>query len=86
MSEIVVASGTTIVDAISKAWPELSRSEARRLIAQSAVRIDEKKVTSHEMLLEKDVEADNAAGSDVAHPAGLVLRVGRRRFAKVLFR
>ena len=59
-----------LVDLISKAGLASSNSEARRLITQGAVSID------GEVL--KDFEAQ------VLPPDGAVLKVGKRRFAKIL--
>jgi tyrosyl-tRNA synthetase len=71
MPEVAVAAGTGIVDAIIAANIARSRSEARRLIEQGGVYLDGERVQSAEELV-------TPAGG------GSVLRVGRRRYARLI--
>ena len=70
MPEIAVAAGpVNIVALVSAAGFAKSTSDARRLVAQSAVSIDGEKIS--------DIKAEvNAAD-------GKVLKVGKRRFGKI---
>ncbi|MHC4715514.1 MAG: tyrosine--tRNA ligase [Planctomycetota bacterium] len=73
MPEIVLAAGEIgIVDLVVKAGFAASNSEARRLVKQSAVSIDGEKIT--------DINAT------VAPVDGQILRVGKRRFGKMVVR
>lgn len=64
------ASGTiNIVELIDKADKNISKSEARRLIEQGAVSLDEVKIEKND----KDVEVKS----------GMVLKVGKRRYWKI---
>jgi len=70
MPEIALPAGkVALVDLIVTAGFAKSKSEARRLIEQNAVSLDGEKVT--------------AIDAEVDPPAGAVLRVGRRRFARI---
>ncbi|MCK4231778.1 tyrosine--tRNA ligase, partial [candidate division WOR-3 bacterium] len=68
--EIAVASGTKLVDVIADNDLASSKTDARRLIKQGAVSLDGEKV--------EDIEHTLSLDSPV------VLRVGKRRFAKLL--
>ena len=71
MPEFRVAAGTGILEAILAAGMAQSRSEARRLVEQGGVYLDGERVS--------EAEAQVALGR-----APQVLRVGRRRFARIL--
>jgi tyrosyl-tRNA synthetase len=71
MPEVRIAGGATVVDAIITANLARSRSEARRLVEQGGVYLDGDRVE------ELDAPIAFANGSRV-------LRVGRRRFARLL--
>jgi tyrosyl-tRNA synthetase len=58
-----------VVDLLVRAGLAASKSEARRLVTQGGVSLDGKRVR----------EAD----AEVSPADGLVLRVGRRRFARI---
>ena len=69
--EISVPRGTmNIVDLVYAAGFAKSKSDARRLVTQSAVSIDDKKIT--------DIEAEIELSS------GAILKVGKRRFGKIV--
>jgi len=71
MPKITVTAGpVNIVDLVTAAGFTKSKSEARRLVTQSAVSIDDEKIT--------DVDAA------VTPQTGQVLRVGKRRFGKLV--
>lgn len=70
MAEIAVVSGARLVDLMASEGLASSKSEARRLIQQGAVSIDGEKVT--------DVDFEVSIQS----PA--VLKVGKRRFARLI--
>jgi len=70
MPEIKVASGTKLVDVIAANDLASSKTDARRLIKQGAVSLDGEKV--------EDIEHTLFLDSPV------VLKVGKRRFAKLL--
>ena len=71
MPDLAVAGGSvSIVALVVSAGFAKSKSDARRLVRQNAVSIDGRKVT--------DVEAE------VQPATGQVLRVGRRRFARIV--
>jgi tyrosyl-tRNA synthetase len=71
MPEVRIAGGATVVDAIITANLARSRSEARRLVEQGGVYLDGDRV--------EELDAP------IAFPNGSrVLRVGRRRFARLL--
>jgi len=70
MPEIALPGGKiNIVELVTLAGFAQSKSEARRLITQKAVSIDQEKVT--------DVDAE------VSPKAGAILRVGKRRFGRI---
>ena len=70
MPEVAIAAGpVNIVDLIMAAGFAASKSEARRLVTQNAVSLDEAKIA--------DVDAA------VTPAAGAVLRVGKRRFGRI---
>jgi len=71
MPEFRMAAGTGIIDAILGAGMAQSRSEARRLVEQGGVYIDGDRAES--------LETQVALGRDPQ-----VLRVGRRRFARIV--
>ncbi|MHB0874927.1 MAG: tyrosine--tRNA ligase [Anaerolineae bacterium] len=71
MPEVSVATGATVVDAIVAAGIARSRSEARRLVEQGGVYLAGERVQSLEQAV-----APAAGGS--------VLRVGRRRYARLM--
>ncbi len=68
MAEYKLQKGQTILDVLQDSGLTKSRSDARRLIEQSAVRLDEKKLV--------DPHAD--------FPGKGVLQVGKRRFIKII--
>jgi len=71
MPDIAVKSDSmNIVELICHAGFAASRSEARRLVTQNAVSLDERKITSFE--------------TPVQLKSGMILRVGRRRFARIV--
>jgi tyrosyl-tRNA synthetase len=71
MPEVKISGGNiNIVDLIIKAQFAASKSEARRLVEQKAVSIDDESVTD--------------VGAMVEPKAGAVLRVGKRRFGKIV--
>lgn len=70
MGEITVPRGKmSIVELIHAAGFAKSKSDARRLVAQNAVSIDDEKIS--------DIDAQ------IEPKSGAVLRVGKRRFAKI---
>jgi len=70
MPELAIgADGVGIVELIVRAGFASSNGEARRLITQNAVSLDGEKVTD--------------AHAHVTPPAGAVLKVGKRRFARI---
>lgn len=71
MPEVKVVAGATIVDAIIAAGVARSRSEARRLIEQGGVSLEGERVHSPEQTVSPP-------------PGGTVLRVGRRRFVRLV--
>jgi len=70
MPEFRLRRGLALVDLLMESGVASTRSEARRLIDQRGVRLDDR-------LLE-----DSAAAVEIAQPA--VLRVGKRRFVRLL--
>jgi len=70
MPELAIGGKIGIIELVTKAGFAKSNSEARRLIQQNAVSIDERKIT--------DIDAVVSPGS------GAVLRVGKRRFARLV--
>ena len=68
MAEYKLQKGQTVLDVLQESGLTESRSEARRLIEQSAVRLDEQKLV--------DPHAD--------FPGKGVLQVGKRRFIKII--
>ena len=68
MAEYKLQKGQTVLDVLQGSGLTESRSEARRLIEQSAVRLDEQKLV--------DPHAD--------FPGKGVLQVGKRRFIKII--
>jgi tyrosyl-tRNA synthetase len=69
MDEITTAVPVNVVELICQAAFAKSKSEARRLVQQNAVSLDDEKIT--------DIDAE------VTPADGTVLRVGKRRFARL---
>lgn len=70
MPEVAIAAGTTVIEAIVDAGIARSKSEARRLIEQGGVYLDGERVSNLEAQVSPQI-------------GGSVLRVGRRRFARL---
>ncbi len=70
MEEVKVASGESIVDLLVRIGAASSRSEAKRLIFQGAIKLDGNKVSDIKFSIEPKGE--------------IVLRVGKRKFYKLL--
>jgi len=68
MTEYKLQKGQTVLDVLQDSGLTKSRSDARRLIEQNAVRLDEQKLV--------DPHAD--------FPGGGVLQIGKRRFIKII--
>ncbi len=62
-----VSSGTTIVDAIAQAKPDMSKSEIRRLIEQGGVSFDEQKMSTPTQVISKNG----------------ILRIGKRSYYSI---
>ncbi|MEK7136677.1 MAG: tyrosine--tRNA ligase, partial [Patescibacteria group bacterium] len=74
--ELKVPKGTLLIDALVKGGLASSKSEARRLIEQGGVRMNEKVV--------KDVNAKVEEGlTPEAWAKGVVVKVGKRKFVRV---
>jgi len=69
MDEVELSDDTQLIEVISNEGLTNSKGEARRLIKQGAVRIDDKKITDMNYILLKGKE--------------VVIKVGKRRFIKV---
>jgi tyrosyl-tRNA synthetase len=69
MDEQVLDTPVNIVDLIHEAGMARSKSQARRLVQQGAVRLDDERITDIDTLVE---------------PQEAVLRVGKRRFLQIL--
>ncbi|HIB26489.1 MAG TPA: tyrosine--tRNA ligase [Candidatus Marinimicrobia bacterium] len=69
MDEVELSDDTQLIEVISNEGLTNSKGEARRLIKQGAIRIDDKKITDMNYILLKGKE--------------VVIKVGKRRFIKV---
>lgn len=70
MPEFSVSSPTSIIDVLSQSGLAESKSEARRLIGQGAIKVDQVRVENIETMI---------AGTE----EGVVLQRGKRRFARI---
>ncbi len=70
MPEVTISGAINIVELVCRADFAESKSKARKLVQQNAVSIDDEKIT--------DIDAE------VSPQSGAVLKVGKRRFAKIV--
>ncbi len=69
MDEIILSKNCSIIDIITDSGMTKSKGEARRMMKQGAVRIDNEKVTDIDLVISKGNE--------------MVIKVGKRRFLRV---
>ena len=69
MDEIILSKNCSIIDIIADSGMTKSKGEARRMMKQGAVRIDNEKVTDIDLVISKGNE--------------MVIKVGKRRFLRV---
>ena len=69
MDEIILSKNCSIIDIIADSGMTKSKGEARRMMKQGAVRIDNEKVTDIDLVISKGNE--------------IVIKVGKRRFLRV---
>ena len=69
MDEIILSKNCSIIDIIANNGMTKSKGEARRMMKQGAVRIDNEKVTDIDLVISKGNE--------------MVIKVGKRRFLRV---
>ena len=70
MPEVKLDEDTLIVDVLTLYALATSKSEARRLIEQGAVKINDQKCIDRDQVIKKD--------------ESLVIKVGKRRFLKII--
>ncbi|MFA6259746.1 MAG: tyrosine--tRNA ligase, partial [Candidatus Peribacteraceae bacterium] len=78
MPEVKVKEGTLLIDVLVKEKLIASKSEARRLVEQGGIRVNDKPVTS----IDAKVEEGMTAGASAKE---VIVRVGKRKFLKILY-
>lgn len=77
MQEFKTKKGMLLIDALAESKIVASKSEARRLIEQGGIKIDDKLVTAVDTKLEKGMTPEALA-------KGVIVRVGKRKFLKLI--